>query len=170
MSRFKDKFAFAVSHTTRKPRRGEINGVHYHYVSHEAMQLGIDNKLFVEHAQVHSNIYGTSHEAISRIHSTGRICIMDIDVSGVKQLREASFSAKFVFIAPPSIDVLEQRLRERGTESEEQLKVRLGNAKEEIEYGLCEGNFDAVVYNDCRQAASEKLFKHVSEWFPAVCS
>ena len=131
------------------------------------MKRGIAQHIFVEHAQVHSNMYGTSQESVDRIHQASRICVLDVDIKGVKQLKAFHFPAKYVFIMPPSLEVLETRLRGRGTESEEQLQVRLTTAKEEIEYGTVPENFDQILVNDDCDLCFESLVSHLVEWFPA---
>jgi guanylate kinase len=166
LEKFSGKYALAVSHTTRQPRRGEINGVHYHFVTPDAMKKGIASELFVEHAQVHANMYGTSLEAVDRIHKSGRICVLDVDTKGVQQLKSCQFPARYVFILPPSLEALESRLRSRGTESEEQLKIRLENAKTEIAYGTAPDVFDQVLVNDDCDECFGNLQIHVTEWFP----
>ncbi|KAL7464947.1 hypothetical protein ACHAXS_005276, partial [Conticribra weissflogii] len=141
-------FGFSVSHTTRQPREGEENGVHYNFTTVETMKKEIDEGKFVEYAEVHGNYYGTSIEAVETVRSKGKICILDIDVQGVRNVKKSTLDAIYVFVAPPSMEELEKRLRGRGTESEEAVLKRLGNAKEELDYGMGEGNFDRVFTND----------------------
>lgn len=205
------QFGFSVSHTTRKPRPGEVDGTHYHFATREQMEAMIRSGEFLEHAEVHGNLYGTSVRSLldvsrasdvgmSRLGGTpgsgGRQCLLDIDVEGVRSVkeyqrrqREASLitptlgkerstsqysgrpglgrgtlpdlDARFVFIAPPSIDSLRERLIERGTETDDTLTTRLGNAQAELDYGLAEGNFDAVVVNDDLDRAVEEFEKVV---------
>jgi guanylate kinase len=164
------KFGFTVSHTTRKPREGEVNGVDYHFVSKEAMENAIERGEFIEHAQVHSNIYGTSFEAVTTVVRSNRLCILDLDINGVRQLKARDFPGKFLFVNPPSIDELERRLRGRGTESEEQMKIRLTNAKDEIAYAHSEEDpFDRILTNgDSREVTFQKLCVQVEEWFPEL--
>ncbi len=112
------------------------------------MKKEIDEGKFVEYAEVHGNYYGTSIEAVETVRSKGKICILDIDVQGVRNVKKSTLDAIYVFVAPPSMEELEKRLRGRGTESEEAVLKRLGNAKEELDYGMGEGNFDRVFTND----------------------
>ena len=203
------KFGFSVSHTTRQPRPGEVDGVHYNFVTREFFQEKIaSGDFFIEWAEVHGNMYGTSFQAIfdvtqvndieSDIPSFGDIserqCLLDIDVEGVKSIKEFQsrqqmrlsmeptlgkakstqqylasdtqqelplLSAKFVFIAPPSIDTLRERLLNRGTETPETLERRFQNSKAELEYGMQQGNFDIIVVND-------NLEKAVSDFTTAI--
>mmetsp|Transcript_5586 Transcript_5586/g.5775 ORF Transcript_5586/g.5775 Transcript_5586/m.5775 type:complete len:294 (+) Transcript_5586:64-945(+) len=166
MSLYPNHFGFCVSHTTRQPRPGEENGVHYHFVEKQAMEIAIANGEFIEFANVHTNIYGTSYAAVQKVQSEGKICILDIDIQGVQQVKKSSLQCKYIFINPPSVAVLEQRLRGRGTETEEKVKVRLANAKGEMDYGAVNGNFDAIVINDDLDTAVKTVIDMVSEWYP----
>ena len=98
----------------------------------------------------------------------GVICILDIDVQGVKSMKITSFNSNYVFIQPPSLEVLEQRLKQRGTESEESLKKRLELAKIDMEYGNAKGNFQLVLVNDNLEEAYDKLEKFLSERYPEL--
>ncbi|KAJ3123151.1 hypothetical protein HK098_002150 [Nowakowskiella sp. JEL0407] len=168
---YPEKFGFSVSHTTRKPRQGEENGVHYHFVSREEMSEQIGKGQFVEHAEFSGNIYGTSFKAISDVIANNRNVILDIDSQGVELLKRAVTPSEllppalslpsrplYIFLAPPSIEELENRLRGRGTESEESLNLRLQTARREMIWGLeQEGNVDVVIVNDDLDVAYEKL-------------
>ncbi|XP_037085209.1 guanylate kinase-like [Pollicipes pollicipes] len=154
---FPGLFGFSVSHTTRRPRAGEADGVHYHFVSREAMLEAIKAGQFLEHAEYGGNMYGTSKAEVERIDGGGAICILDIDVQGVKQVKQSDLSPHCVFIRPPSMEVLERRLRDRNTETEETLRKRLTAAAAELQYGETPGNFDATVVNDQLDAAYEQL-------------
>ncbi|CAM9563166.1 unnamed protein product [Pylaiella littoralis] len=168
MELFPQKFGFGCSHTTRGRREGEQDGVHYHFTSLESMREAVARGDFIEHAEVHGNLYGTSVAAVADVTRRGQVCLLDIDVQGVKAVKGSSLSPKFVFVAPPSLEVLEKRLRDRGTESEESLSTRLNNAREEIEYGIAEGNFDLVVENDDLDQAVANLSSRLTEWFPKI--
>mmetsp|Transcript_16556 Transcript_16556/g.24762 ORF Transcript_16556/g.24762 Transcript_16556/m.24762 type:complete len:343 (+) Transcript_16556:129-1157(+) len=162
-------FGFSVSHTTRGPRPGEVDGVHYHFTTKEQILKDIEDQKFIEHAQVHGNIYGTSYESVQNVISSHRICILDIDVQGAKRVKEDSsllIKPYFIFIAPPSMEVLEQRLRGRGTETEEAIQTRLGNAQSELDYGRAEGNFDQVIVNDDIEHSFLQLRQVLEEWYP----
>lgn len=150
-------FGFSVSHTSRAPRPGEENGVHYHFTTAEKIKEDVAAGKFIEHAEVHGRHYGTSIAAVDTVREQGRICILDIDVQGCRAARAKELMAKYVFVAPPSIEELEKRLRGRGTESEDALKTRLGNAQTEIEAKDEDGLFDAVIVNDELDKAYEEL-------------
>ena len=124
---------FSISHTTRKPRPGELDGVDYHFVSRSEFLAMIDEELFLEYAEVHDNLYGTSIAAIGVQLLEGKDVILDIDVQGAAILRKNDqLRATHIFISPPDLHELERRLRGRGTESEEMIKVRLKNAATEM--------------------------------------
>ena len=143
-----DDFGFCVSHTTRAPRPGEVDGVHYHFASKAAMAEAIERGEFVEHALVHGNYYGTSKAAVDAVARLGKSCILDIDVQGAHSVRASGMGAVFIFVAPPSLDELEARLRGRKTESEEKMALRLANARTELAAAKEPGLFDHVVVND----------------------
>mmetsp|Transcript_34014 Transcript_34014/g.53007 ORF Transcript_34014/g.53007 Transcript_34014/m.53007 type:complete len:184 (+) Transcript_34014:170-721(+) len=142
---FESSFGFSVSHTTRAPRPGEENGVHYHFTDVETVQKEIDEGKFLEHANVHGNIYGTSKAAVQKVGKDGKICILDIDVQGCRACRKANLEGIYVFVEPPSMEELEKRLRGRGTETEEKVLKRLANAKGEIDAKDEDGLFDHKV-------------------------
>ena len=165
-----DLFGFSVSHTTRDPRPGEENGVHYHFTSLEAMKRDIDEGLFLEHAEVHGNYYGTSWQTLRDSQLQGKRCLLDIDVQGVKHLKSychgvPTFQPKYVFVAPPSLESLLQRLEGRGTETAESLARRTANAKAEVEYGMTKGNFDCIVVNDDLDQACQDFQQAVDSMY-----
>ena len=153
---------FSISCTTRKPRGAEQHGVEYYFLSDEEFVKRINAGEFVEHAQVHANRYGTLKSEVLERSRRGEDVILDIDVQGAMQIREAAAKdaelaavLQFVFIAPPSYEVLEKRLRGRQTDSEEQIAIRLGAAKKEISFWK---NYDyAVINGDLSQAAAEMI-------------
>ena len=146
---------FSVSHTTRLPRPGEKDGQDYHFVSREDF-LTIqqrDPSGFLEWAEVHGNLYGTSREEVAQHLQAGRDVVLDIDVQGAMQVVKAVDSVT-VFITPPSLVELEQRLRGRGTESEENIALRLDNAKKELSQ---RDKYTYLVVNDQLSDAVESL-------------
>ncbi|CAO1438323.1 unnamed protein product [Diamesa hyperborea] len=154
---FPHTFGFSVSHTTRKPRNGEENGVHYHFVSVEEMQAGIENGDFIETAVFSGNMYGTSKKAVENVQKHGKVCVLDIEIEGVKQIKNTNLNPVLVFINPPSIEELEQRLRKRNTETEDSLQKRLNTARAELDYGSAAGNFDVVIHNQIFKKAYHEL-------------
>jgi guanylate kinase len=161
-------FGFTVSHTTRAPRVGEVEGIHYHFVDIEDMRLEVARGAFLEHAEVHSNMYGTSWSALRDVQKKGKHCLLDIDVQGVQRVKTMEtdiLKPKYIFIAPPSLEILEKRLASRGTESSESLARRTQNAREEVQYGAQDGNFHAVIVNDSLDQAVEDFAAAVSELY-----
>lgn len=127
------------------------------------MKKAIDSNEFVEHAVFSGNMYGTSKKAIEDIIKSGKICMLDIDMQGVKNVKKTDLNAKFIFIKPPSLEVLEKRLRGRGTESEEAIQKRLSSASAEMEYASHEGSYDHVLVNDDLEEAYGKLKNFLME-------
>ncbi|XP_076657472.1 guanylate kinase isoform X2 [Halictus rubicundus] len=170
---YPDRYGFSVSHTTRKPRPGEVHGKHYYFTTREKMEKQIEQGEFLETATFSGNLYGTSKKAVEDVRREGKICILDIEMQGVKQVKQSSLKPLYVFIKPPSMDELEKRLRNRETETEEALRNRLSSAGMEIEYGEKPGNFDLIIVNDDFSKAYEKLKEFINEnihqKFPADC-
>jgi len=165
---YPERIGFSVSHTTRKPRPGEEDGKHYHFVTKEEIEEMIAQGLFVEHARVHSNIYGTTIKSVEDVKAAGKLCILDIDVQGAESVKTSNLDARFLFVSPPSLEALEARLRGRGTETEEKIQVRLGNASREIESTKREGFWDMVIINDDLQQAYETVKSFVDLGPPKV--
>lgn len=147
-------FAFSVSCTTRAPRPGERDGADYHFVTRERFEALRAEGHFAEWAEVHGNYYGTPKAPVAEHLAAGRDIIFDIDVQGAFQLREHFPDGLYVFILPPSLTVLEARLRGRGTDSEAQIQKRLRNAAGELRQAH---RFDYLVVNDDLDAAYDDL-------------
>jgi guanylate kinase len=144
---------FSVSHTTRKPRQNEQNGREYHFVDRSEFLKLIEQGAFLEWAEVHGNLYGTGRAELAR-NQGARGIIFDIDHQGARQIKSSEPDAVAVFILPPSMAVLEQRLRGRASEDEETVQRRFGVALREIEhYGL----FDYVLVNEDLAGATKQL-------------
>ncbi|XP_055310974.1 guanylate kinase isoform X3 [Sitodiplosis mosellana] len=154
---YPETFGFSVSHTTRKPRPGEENGVHYHFVERGAMKAAIEKGEFLESAEFSGNMYGTSKQAVRNVQDAGKVCVLDIEIEGVKQIRNSDLDPLLAFVMPPSIDELKRRLLDRKTETPESLQKRLDTAHREIEYGKAEGNFHTIVLNDDVEKAYKEL-------------
>ena len=146
---------FSVSHTTRSPRHGEEDGRDYHFVSREAF-ASIRSQApsgFLEWAEVHGNLYGTSRKEVAKQIDAGNDVILDIDVQGALQVKENG-DPVLIFIAPPSLEVLENRLRSRGTESEENIQLRLENARKELAF--CD-RYNYLIINDLLPDAVDSI-------------
>lgn len=125
---------YSVSVTTRQPRPGEAEGVDYHFATREEFERMAAEGNLAEYAEVAGNLYGTPREPLMRALAEGKTAIVDIDVQGAMQIREKCPEARLVFIEPPSMAILEERLRGRGTESEEAVQRRLALAAREMLY------------------------------------
>lgn len=125
-------FAFSVSYTTRNIRPNEVDGVHYNFVTKEKFIAMEKNEEFIETASVHGNFYGTAKAGITLIQDQKKIPLLDINVQGAIKFERKFTHSNFVFVCPPSILEMSERLVKRGTESEESLKTRVGNATNEI--------------------------------------
>jgi guanylate kinase len=136
----------SVSHTTRARRPGEEDGIAYHFVSPEVFQGMVDEKEFLEWAEYHGNRYGTSWSALEAPLARGRDVLLEIEVQGARQVRERRSDARLIFLLPPAMQVLEARLRQRGTETEEAVAGRLALARREL--ALADGLFHYAVVND----------------------
>ncbi len=139
------QIGYSVSFTTRKIREGEEDGKHYNFVSREEFENLIKQGEFLEFAEVHGNYYGTSKKQVEQELSIGRDIILEIDVQGADSIRKTVPDAVGIFILPPSYEVLRERLIARQTESDEELAVRLQNARDEVKQYT---KFDYVVVND----------------------
>lgn len=163
---YPNAFGFCISHTTRKPRQGEVDGTDYHFVDREAFEAMIQQKAFLEYANVHGEWYGTSINSVKAVRGAGKVCVLDIDVNGVKKVKATDLAPRYVFIRPPSIQELENRLRDRSSETAENMDKRLEAATVEIEYGTRAGNFHKVLVNDDLDECVGNLQHTLLEWYP----
>lgn len=165
-------FGFSVSHTTRKPRPGEEDGVHYYFTTPKEFESMIAQDAFEEHAKFGGNYYGSSRKAVEDVAKGKgksidgsaaegkRICIFDIEMEGVKQLKKGQLDPRICFIQPPNLEILEKRLRGRGDTSEDAIQKRLAQAKNEMDYCKAEGQNDKVIIND----DLDRTYKELDEW------
>ncbi|KDR73678.1 hypothetical protein GALMADRAFT_627015 [Galerina marginata CBS 339.88] len=158
---FPDKFGFSVSHTTRNPRPGEVEGKQYHFVTPQKFKDLIQQSAFIEHAEFSGNFYGTSFETVRQVQLLGRRCILDIEAQGVRQIKNTELNPVYLFISPPSMSALRSRLQQRGTETEASVQKRLATALNEIQYAK-ENAHDLVIVNDDLDRTYE-LFKRVAQ-------
>ena len=165
MQAYGDQLGFSVSHTTRLPRPGEENGVHYHFRRRESMDHMILADEFIESAEVHGNLYGTSVAAVDRVASQGKVCVLDIDVQGLESVRRTGLNPHVVYVAPPSMEALEQRLKGRGTESAESVAKRLENAFTETHHLDKHYAADRIVNDDLQQTFAE-LKRRMRAFYP----
>lgn len=145
---------FSVSHTTRPPRAGEVEGRDYHFVDREAFRALAREGAFVEWAEFGGNLYGTSFAALDRPLAEGRDLLLEIEVQGAAQLRERRRDGRFLFLLPPSLEELERRLRGRGTDADAVVADRLALARRELR---AVHHFDYVIVNEALEATVEAL-------------
>ena len=149
-----ENLRFSISYTTRSMRSGEVRGEHYEFVSREEFQSMINRGFFAEWAEVHGNFYGTPRADIEKWIETGADVILDIDVQGARRLRGVFNDAIFIFVVPPSLEILEQRLRDRKSEEEGDISTRLGIVKQEVACSKC---YDYIIINDEADIAARKI-------------
>jgi guanylate kinase len=148
-----EKLTYSVSHTSRRPRPGETDGVEYHFVDRETFRSMIAGNEFAEWAEVFEDYYGTSHAELNDKSARGLDTIMDLDVQGALNMRRAVKDCVLVFVLPPSMKTLEERLRARGTDGDRAVRKRLEEASAEIRSAR---RYDFLVVNDrLRQAVQE---------------
>ena len=154
----------SISATTRAPRPGEQNGVHYYFVTDEVFDRMIADGDLLEYAVVHGHAkYGTPRRPVEDALAAGKPCLLEIDLEGARQVKEAMPEALLVFLKPPSWDELVRRLVGRGTESAEQQERRLATAEVEL---AAESEFDEVIVNHEVNAAADELVKLIKSGIP----
>ena len=148
-----ENLTHSISYTTRKPRAGETDGRDYYFVTAERFRDMVQAGDFAEYAEVHANLYGTSKRVLDDMIREGIDVILDIDTQGARQIKSHFTTAVFVFIMPPSMAILEERLRNRKSDREDEIRKRMRRAVDEIrDYGL----YDYIVVNrDFERALSE---------------
>lgn len=145
---------YSVSATTRQPRPGEVDGLHYYFRSREEFQTMIEEDQLLEWAEFCGNYYGTPQFAVEQAIQAGNDVILEIEIQGALQVKKRFPQGVFIFVVPPSMDELSQRIHKRGTESEEVIQKRLKTAARELEYV---SEYDYVVVNDEIPLAVDKL-------------
>jgi guanylate kinase len=144
----------SISHTTRTPRPGEEDGVHYHFADREEFLGLVADQAFLEHAPVFRHLYGTGRDAVQAQLDQGFDVLLDIDWQGARQIRDSFPGCCAIFILPPSLSVLQERLNKRGQDSDEEILRRMQNARAEISHAL---EFDFIIINDNFELALEDL-------------
>lgn len=167
------KIKLSISHTTRNKRPGDLHGVHYYFVSKTEFEAMLNEQEFLEHAIVYDNHYGTHKDTINNLIQNGDDIILEIDWQGARQVRKLLPEATLIFILPPSLNELENRLKNRKTDSNENINKRLNEASKEIAYAKY---FDYAIINDDFSIALHHLYsiilvqrlktKHVLELLP----
>ncbi|MBU8934205.1 MAG: guanylate kinase [candidate division Zixibacteria bacterium] len=150
---------FSVSYTTRGKRAGEQNGREYFFVDDNEFERLISEDAFAEECRVHLYRYGTPREPLEKVLNEGGVMLLDVDVQGAEKIKAAYPQAVSIFILPPSVDELRQRLTTRGTETQEQLRVRRDNATKEMQLWQ---DFDYVVVNDDLEVAVSEVLSVIT--------
>ena len=150
----------SISYTTRSPRKGESNGNQYFFISEEDFIDKKNSNFFLEYAKVHGNWYGTSVDFVESKLSSGINLILEIDVQGFRQINELDIKYESIFILPPSIYSLEERIKSRGDEDIESINLRLKNAKDELAYAK---EYKHIIINDSFEDAEKELFNIIAQ-------
>ena len=148
---------YSISATTRKPREGEVNGVHYFFKTKEEFEKLIKEDGLIEWNEVHGNYYGTPKFFVEDMLQQGKRVLFDLDVFGKVNFDKVYPDATGILILPPSEEELERRLRGRGTDSEEVIRLRLENAKKEMEFAKTKGKYEYIIVNDDLEKAANEL-------------
>jgi len=148
---------YSVSATTRKPRQGEVDGVHYFFKTKEEFKKMIEQNELIEWNKVHGNYYGTPKFFVEQKLKEGKDVALDLDVFGKINFDKVYPQAVGILVLPPSMEDLEKRLRTRNTETEKSLKLRLENAKKETEFAVTQGKYQHVIYNGDLEIAVAEL-------------
>lgn len=160
---FPDAFGFSVSSTTRNARPGEVDGKDYNFATVEDFKAMIEGDKFIEWAQFSGNYYGTTVASVQQVIDSGKTCILDIDMQGVKSVKsKVDLNARFLFIAPPSVEDLKTRLVGRGTETDDSIAKRLAAATAEMDYAAT-GAHDHTIVNDDLDKAYRELKEFIFE-------
>ncbi|MDA7796983.1 guanylate kinase [Gammaproteobacteria bacterium] len=150
----------SISFTTRTPRVGETDSDHYFFISPEEFIAKKESNFFLEYAQVHGNWYGTSVDFVQSKLDEGVSLILEIDVQGFRLIHDLAFDYESIFILPPSIFALEDRIKKRGDSDLSSINLRLENAKNEL---MCAGEYKNLIINDAFDEASEALYRIITE-------
>ena len=153
--------AFSISDTTRPIRRGEVDGEHYHFIDRSTFDDRVETGRYLEHADVFGNGYGTDRAHVESLWRSGKDALLEIDVQGAAQVRISHPQACQIFILPPSLDTLKDRLTARGTDKPEVIARRLGEAQREMSACL---DFDWIIVNDDFEYARQQLMAIIRAW------
>ncbi len=165
---FKDNFAFSISHTTRKPRTNEVDGVNYYYVTVDDFKEMISNEEFIEYNVYGSNYYGTSKKELKRLADYNKICILELDINGANNIVKSQLGANFIGILPPCMDVLKKRLKDRNTESEEVINKRLEDGERECGEINASTFFNYKIINDDLNSAYDSFRDACINLYPHI--
>lgn len=166
LKEFPHIFAQSLSHTTRAPREGEVQGFKYIFTTKEKFEEEIAQNGFLEYTQYNGNYYGTSKQAVMDVINSGKICIIEIEVQGAKNVHNSSLDCNFFFMAPPSFESLRERLVKRNTETPEKIESRLAISKKELEESASLTFFTKMV-NDNFDEFYQNFHGYLKEKYPS---
>src|SRR3989344_8132006 len=150
-----------ITTTTREKRGNEKNNKDYHFISKKEIEEKISKKEFIEYEEVYGNYYGSSKEELSSIYKEGKVPIYIVDVKGAKTLKKLFPESLLIFISPPSIEILEKRLKKRNTETDETIRKRLSKANDEMDFS---SQADKIILNDNLDKAVKEFIKIISNY------
>tara|TARA_Y100000590_G_C15228253_1_gene829065 strand:- start:20 stop:595 length:576 start_codon:yes stop_codon:yes gene_type:complete len=161
LQRVRKDIKWSVSYTTRKRRENEKNGLDYNFISIDDFENRINIGEFAEWENVHGNYYGTSKITLTKAIDNNETLLLDLDVNGAMLIkRNNPYNTYSIFILPPSIEVLQERLKKRATDSKEQIKIRLKRFEDELQY---KDRFDSIIINDDLKSAKKELINIVNQ-------
>ncbi|THD22703.1 Guanylate kinase [Fasciola hepatica] len=163
INKYPQAFYYCVSHTTRPRRPDEVDGKDYHFVSPEEFNEAVKSDHFIEYSIFSGYYYGTKKTELETAVKRNRICLMDLDIQGVEEIQKTPYNPICIFIRPRNFATLEKRLRSRSTETEDRILQRLAVAHQEMQYGISDGKFDAILVNDDLNKTVLDVMKVVQE-------
>lgn len=166
MKEFPLIFAQSCSHTTRLPRAGEVSGFKYFFTTKEKFEENIAKNGFLEYVKYNDNYYGTAKQTIQDVIASGRICIVEIEIKGAKNVHGSGMDCNFFFMLPPSVDALVARLKGRGTETDDVIEKRVNIAKEELAEAE-KVNFFTKMVNDDFEKFYQEFLKYLKKTYPS---
>lgn len=166
LTEYSDKLGYSVSHTSRAKRPGETDGIEYYFVDKDEFEQMIKQGEFVEYAQYSGNYYGTSYQTLRDQEAKGKVCVLEIEIEGVKQIiHRPEIRARYVFVHPPSLEILRNRLTSRGTETSDIVEKRMRKAVTELEFAQHNAStFQAHIINDDLEKAYMQLKAEVDDY------
>lgn len=168
MKQFPGVFGMAVSHTTRAPRKGEVDAVNYNFVNRDQFLNMVAKNEFIEHAEYGRNLYGTSIKCVEDVAKTGKICLLEINLQGAQSIKALGMEAWFLFITTSgdTLSIVKLRLRDRGSESKKELNLRLAEGEKELEFlNKNPEFFDRILENDNIEEAFTRLRRQLTAWY-----
>ena len=174
MAQYSQHFSFTTKHTTRPPRPLETGDEYHFNTPLDEMQQEIEDGKYIEYSNIAGNLYGTKFSEVQRVKDSGKICLVKLDKEACEKVRDTALRPKYLFIAPPDIDALEDRLNEKKEslpdghpdKTKDWVQRSLSRAKSEADYGSAEGNFDKVLVNEVLEDAFGTMRRLFEAWYP----